>query len=56
LGFVQPIADALKLLMKEIIAPTQASKVLYFIAPVMVIAPAFAAWAVIPFPGKDDVG
>ena len=48
----QPIADALKLLMKEIISPTQASKVLYFIAPVMVIMPAFAAWAVIPFQAK----
>ena len=52
LGLLQPIADALKLLMKEIIAPAQASKVLYFIAPVMVIAPAFAAWAVIPFQAK----
>ena len=52
LGLLQPIADALKLLMKEIISPTQASKVLYFIAPVMVIMPAFAAWAVIPFQAK----
>ena len=49
LGLFQPIADALKLLLKEIISPTRASKVLYVIAPVMVIAPAFAAWAVIPF-------
>ncbi len=48
-GLFQPIADALKLLLKEIISPTRASKVLYVIAPVMVIAPAFAAWAVIPF-------
>ena len=52
LGLLQPIADALKLLMKEIIAPTRASKVLYFIAPIMVIMPAFAAWAVIPFQAK----
>ncbi len=52
LGLLQPIADALKLLMKEIISPSQASKVLYFIAPVMVIMPAFAAWAVIPFQAK----
>jgi NADH-quinone oxidoreductase subunit H len=49
LGLFQPIADALKLLLKEIISPARASKVLYVIAPVMVIAPAFAAWAVIPF-------
>ncbi|QWE11228.1 NADH-quinone oxidoreductase subunit NuoH [Polynucleobacter sp. es-EL-1] len=52
LGLLQPIADALKLLMKEIISPARASKVLYVIAPVMVIMPAFAAWAVIPFQAK----
>jgi len=52
LGLLQPIADALKLLLKEVITPAQASKVLYFIAPVMVIMPAFAAWAVIPFQAK----
>ncbi len=52
LGLLQPIADALKLLMKEIISPARASKVLYIIAPVMVITPAFAAWAVIPFQAK----
>ena len=49
LGLLQPIADALKLLLKEVIQPIKASKVLYIVAPVMVIAPAFAAWAVIPF-------
>ena len=52
LGLLQPIADALKLLLKEVITPAQASKILYFIAPVMVIMPAFAAWAVIPFQAK----
>ena len=52
LGLWQPIADSLKLLMKEIVSPTQASKTLHFIAPVMVIMPAFAAWAVIPFQAK----
>ena len=49
LGLLQPIADALKLLLKEVIAPTRASKVLYIVAPVMVIGPALAAWAVVPF-------
>ena len=49
LGLLQPIADALKLLLKEVIAPTRANKVLFITGPVMVIAPAFAAWAVIPF-------
>jgi NADH-quinone oxidoreductase subunit H len=48
-GLLQPIADAFKLIFKEIIAPTQASKVLYFVAPVMTIMPALAAWVVIPF-------
>jgi NADH-quinone oxidoreductase subunit H len=48
-GLLQPIADAFKLMFKEIIAPTQASKALYFLAPVMTIMPALAAWAVIPF-------
>ena len=49
LGLLQPIADALKLLLKEVIQPTRANKVLFIIGPVMVIAPAFAAWAVVPF-------
>ena len=49
LGLLQPIADALKLLLKEIIQPIRANKLLYIVGPVMVIAPAFAAWAVVPF-------
>jgi NADH-quinone oxidoreductase subunit H len=49
LGLLQPIADALKLLMKEIISPTRASHTLYIIAPLMVLTPALAAWAVVPF-------
>jgi len=49
LGLLQPIADALKLLLKEVIQPIRANKVLYITGPVMVIAPAFAAWAVVPF-------
>ncbi|MSQ80465.1 MAG: NADH-quinone oxidoreductase subunit NuoH [Candidatus Methylopumilus sp.] len=48
-GLLQPIADALKLLFKEIILPTASNKILFFLAPVLAIAPAFAAWAVIPF-------
>ncbi len=49
LGLLQPIADALKLLTKEIIAPTVANKGLFFLGPIMTIMPALAAWAVIPF-------
>ena len=48
-GLGQPIADAIKLLFKEIIIPTGASKFLFLLAPVLSIGPALAAWAVIPF-------
>ncbi|MSQ53777.1 MAG: NADH-quinone oxidoreductase subunit NuoH [Betaproteobacteria bacterium] len=48
-GLAQPIADGLKLFLKEIILPTNASPVLYFIGPMMAIIPALAAWAVVPF-------
>lgn len=48
-GLIQPIADGLKLLMKEIIVPTNANKAIFIIAPMLAIAPALAAWAVIPF-------
>jgi len=51
-GMLQPIADALKLLTKEILVPSAASKGLFFIGPVLTIMPAMAAWAVIPF-GPD---
>src|SRR3954468_3300530 len=49
LGLLQPIADVLKLLVKEIILPTNANKGLYILAPVLMITPALAAWAVIPW-------
>ena len=52
LGLLQPIADALKLLTKEIIVPTVANKGLFFLGPIMTIMPALAAWVVIPF-GPD---
>jgi NADH-quinone oxidoreductase subunit H len=48
-GLLQPIADALKLLTKEILVPAAANKGLFFIGPVLTIMPAMAAWAVIPF-------
>ncbi|NDF77145.1 MAG: NADH-quinone oxidoreductase subunit H, partial [Betaproteobacteria bacterium] len=52
MGLLQPIADALKLIVKEVVTPTASSKMLYFVGPVMTIMPAMAAWAVIPF-GPD---
>ncbi|MEY3766870.1 MAG: NADH-quinone oxidoreductase subunit NuoH [Pseudomonadota bacterium] len=48
-GLLQPIADALKLLTKEIIVPTKASTGLFLLGPIMTIMPALAAWAVVPF-------
>jgi NADH-quinone oxidoreductase subunit H len=48
-GLFQPFADVFKLLLKEIILPANSNKFLFILAPVMAIAPAFAAWAVIPF-------
>ena len=48
-GLAQPIADGLKLLVKEIIVPSGANKFLFVLAPIMAITPALAAWAVVPF-------
>jgi NADH-quinone oxidoreductase subunit H len=48
-GLLQPIADAVKLLLKEIVVPARANKALFVIAPIMTIMPALAAWSVVPF-------
>lgn len=48
-GLLQPLADGLKLFMKEIIIPSGSSKFLFVIAPIMALMPALAAWAVVPF-------
>ena len=48
-GVLQPIADAIKLLLKEQMVPAGANKALFFIAPIVAVAPAIAAWAVVPF-------
>ncbi len=48
-GLLQPFADVLKLLVKEIIVPTGANKFLFITAPVLSLMPALAAWAVVPF-------
>jgi len=49
LGLAQPFADVFKLLLKEIVLPENANKFLFLLAPVLSLAPAFAAWAVVPF-------
>ncbi|WP_295584605.1 NADH-quinone oxidoreductase subunit NuoH [uncultured Lamprocystis sp.] len=48
-GSLQPIADAVKLMMKEIVLPAKADKTLFLIAPLISLTPALAAWAVFPF-------
>lgn len=48
-GWLQPIADAMKLIFKEIVIPSQSNQFLFFIAPLLSMAPALAAWAVMPF-------
>lgn len=49
LGLGQPIADAVKLIFKEIVIPTRANPVLFLLAPMLTLGPALAAWAVFPF-------
>jgi NADH-quinone oxidoreductase subunit H len=48
-GLLQPIADGLKLLMKEVIFPARSNLYMFLVAPVLAIGPALAAWAVMPF-------
>ncbi|MDB4223111.1 NADH-quinone oxidoreductase subunit NuoH [Granulosicoccus sp.] len=48
-GLGQPFADVFKLMFKEVIVPTHSSKFLFLTAPILSLAPAVAAWAVIPF-------
>ncbi len=48
-GWLQPIADAVKLMFKEILIPTGADRTLFLIAPLLTLGPALAAWAVFPF-------
>ncbi len=50
-GLIQPFADVLKLLFKEVTRPSSSNKALFYIGPMMSLMPAFAAWAVIPFSG-----
>jgi len=47
-GVGQPFADVLKLLLKEVVIPANANKLLFRVAPMIALIPAFAAWAVIP--------
>jgi NADH-quinone oxidoreductase subunit H len=49
MGIFQAFADVFKLLFKEVIQPTKAQRALYLLAPLITLAPAFAAWAVVPF-------
>ena len=48
-GLLQPFADVIKMLFKEIVIPSGSNRWLFFIAPMLSLAPALAAWAVVPF-------
>lgn len=48
-GLLQPFADVFKLMFKEVILPANANQFLFYLAPVLALGPALAAWAVIPF-------
>ncbi|MDH4233751.1 MAG: NADH-quinone oxidoreductase subunit H, partial [Gallionella sp.] len=48
-GLLQPLADGVKLLLKEIIIPSGSNKFLFILAPILGLAPSLAAWAVVPF-------
>ena len=48
-GLIQPFADVFKLLLKEVILPTNSNRFLFLLAPIIALAPALAAWAVVPF-------
>lgn len=48
-GLAQPFADVFKMLFKELVIPANANRFLFLLAPILALAPAFAAWAVVPF-------
>ena len=48
-GLIQPLADGLKVLLKEVVIPANADKAVFLLAPLFAFAPALIAWAVIPF-------
>ena len=48
-GWLQPIADVIKLMFKEVIIPDKSSRFVFLFAPILVLAPAFVAWSVMPF-------
>ncbi len=54
-GWLQPIADAFKLLVKEDLVPTRAERFVFLLAPCLIIVPALLVWSVIPFTGETTV-
>ena len=48
-GLLQPFADVIKLLIKEVVVPSRSNRFLFVVAPLLALTPAFAAWAVISF-------
>src|SRR5207237_8336771 len=54
-GLLQPFADVLKMLFKEIVVPSGANRWLFFVAPMLSLGPALAAWAVVPFNDTSSI-
>jgi NADH-quinone oxidoreductase subunit H len=54
-GLLQPLADGLKLLCKEMVVPTKANSVVFLVAPVAIITLSLLGWLVIPFSGAPTL-
>src|SRR5258706_15699127 len=54
-GLLQPIADGLKLMLKEDIVPAQADRIVFMLAPVITLIPAFIVFSVIPFGSQSAI-
>ena len=54
-GLLQPVADAVKLILKEQLAPRSADKLLFFLPPVLIFVPGILVWGVLPFGPRMSV-
>jgi len=54
-GLLQPLADGLKLLLKEVLIPTRANAFIFILAPIMILTLSLISWSIIPFGFSDDI-